>query len=94
MSPRYEHDPLCALMKNESCSGVGGSDWGHYLDQPTCRNCGARCDCDRIGEIRNALGDELREFNTKTAGFYGNPEADKARRVALMAAEKTVRGER
>ena len=51
---RAQHDPLCRLLKRERCSGIGGLDWGHYLDQPTCRNCGARCDCERVREIRAA----------------------------------------
>ena len=49
-----EHDRLCRLMKSERCSGIGGLDWGHYLDRPQCRNCGARCDCERVREIRAA----------------------------------------
>ena len=51
---RAQHDPLCRLLKKERCSGIGGLDWGHYLDQPTCRNCGAKCDCERVREIRAA----------------------------------------
>lgn len=52
MSPMREHDLLCDLMVKERCSGIGGSDWGHYLDLPTCRNCGKRCNCDTIRAVR------------------------------------------
>jgi len=47
-----EHDRLCRLRKKETCFGIGGTDWGHYLDQERCRNCGTRCDCARVREIR------------------------------------------
>lgn len=53
------HDPLCALLKKEPCHGIGGADFGHYTDQPECRNCGARCDCARITEIRAGISDEV-----------------------------------
>jgi hypothetical protein len=53
------HDPLCALMKQESCHGIGGADFGHYLDQPTCRNCGKKCDCDRVAELREQIAQEI-----------------------------------
>lgn len=52
---RYVHDPLCALMKDERCHGIGGTGQGHYLDRPECRNCGTKCDCARILEIRLAV---------------------------------------
>lgn len=52
MSPRYEHDPLCNLMVAETCSGIGGMNYGHYLDLPTCRNCGKQCTCDVIRNVR------------------------------------------
>lgn len=54
------HDPLCRLLRQESCSGVGGSDWGHYTDRDTCRNCGTECDCERIRELRTAFEAEIR----------------------------------
>lgn len=89
-----KHGPFCTLLKRERCVGVGGSDWYHYSDRDTCRNCGARCDCARIGEIRSALGDEIWTFNQRSTGFFENPEEDRARKAALLAAEKTVRGEK
>ena len=54
----WGHDPQCRLLKQEPCVGILGADYGHYLDQLECRNCGARCECDRIAEIRQAIREE------------------------------------
>lgn len=80
---RAAHDPLCALLKKEPCHGIGGANFGHYLDRSECRNCGVKCDCTRLSEVRETFIAQVEDlWNEACAGNRNTDVCESCRAYA------------